>query len=351
LKKEKGMKKIAVEEHFSTPEFQDLMRQITSKEYANKQVVEEERYLGHEVSWVGAGVKHTTKAGEVFILDDIICDVGDKRLKIMDDEGIDVAVLSFVAPGLQILDPVTGTAMSKDLNNWLADKVKVHPDRFVGLATLAPQDPVAAANEFERCVTELGMRGTLINSHTKGEYMDDKKFWPIFETAEKLGVPVYIHPRSPSPQMIDPYIGFPDLCGSMLGFAAETSLHAVRLMLSGVFDEYPNLKIILGHLGEAIPNWLWRIDNRLKRISDPSLVKHLPSYYFRNNFAVTTSGMYWDPAFNFAYQVLGADNILFASDFPFENHYVAGEFLDNSDISPADKEKVAHLNAERLFGI
>ena len=190
-----------------------------------------------------------------------------------------------------------------------------------------------------------------------GEYLDNKNFWPILEAASKLDVPIYIHPKFPPAEMLKPYLGYPGLSSAVLGFAADASLHAMRLILSGVFDKYPNLKIILGHMGEALPFWLWRMDSRIKEEIKQNEIaakyykdfKKNPSEYFKENFYVTTSGMFWHPALVFVCQVLGADRILFATDYPYESGKEAVEFLKTAPISKADKEKIAHKNAEKLF--
>ena len=206
-------------------------------------------------------------------------------------------------------------------------------------------------------MTELGLKGAMINGNIQGEFLDEKKFWPIFERAEKLDVPIYIHPKMPPADMIKPYLPYPAVASAMAGFAAEAYLHAMRLICSGVFDRYPGLKIILGHMGEAFPFWLWRIDSRYQsEISgDPASAKFYeylqknPSEYFINNFFVTTSGMFWNPVLEFVCSVLGAEKVLFAVDYPYESSKTAVDFMDTSTISDAEKEKICHLNAERLL--
>ena len=247
-----------------------------------------------------------------------------------------------------MLDAPAAKAMAKKINNNLADVVKKYPDRFAGLASIAPQDPEEAASELARAVQELGLRGASINSHTKGEYLDNKKYWCIFKEAERLDVPIYIHPRSPSPDMIKPYLEYEGLETAMLGFAHETGLHALRLICSGLFDDFPRLKIILGHLGESLPYWLWRIDNRIQTLVNVRSQKK-PSQYIKDNFYITTSGIFWQPPFMCAYMGLGADRILFAVDYPLEEVAEAIQFMDAAPICDVDREKVYHLNAEMLF--
>jgi len=280
-----------------------------------------------------------------------LLDVGEGRLQQMSADGVDMQVLSMTQPGVQVFEPAKGVALAKEANDQMAEVIKRHSDRFVGLASIAPQDPKAAADELERAVTKLGYRGANINSNVFGEYLDEKKFWPIFEQAEKLDVPIYIHPRLPSPDMIKPYQAYPGLSDAMIGFAAEVSLHALRLICSGLFDEYPKLKIVIGHMGEALPYWLWRIDNHFSRTDMTKRLKRLPSQYFKENFYITTSGMFFEPALLCAYLVLGAERILFAVDYPYEAMKPAVDFIDAAAISDIDKEKICHGNAEKLLKI
>jgi 2,3-dihydroxybenzoate decarboxylase len=258
-------------------------------------------------------------------------------------------VLSLISPGVQVFDAATGTSLARRVNDQLYRIVQKYPGKFAGLAALAPQDPRGAADELERAVKELGLKGASINSHTRGEYLDDKKYWVIFERAERLGVPIYIHPRMPSPGMLKPYLTYPSLATAMSGFAAEVSLHALRLILSGLFDEHPGVKIILGHLGEGLPFWLWRLDNRWLRMPQGMIIKKRPSQYIKDHFFITTAGNFSVSAFLCAYLELGADRILFAVDSPLESNREAVQFMEGLPISDGDKEKVCHLNAERLF--
>jgi len=337
------MKKISIEEHFTTEEYLDCLQAIVEKKYPVPEVMEEEKMLHHEVPFLypskrEEGVKR-------------LLDIGEGRIGDMDEDGIDMQVLSLVSPGVQVLDASAGTALAKKTNDKLSEAVREHPDRFAGFACLAPQNPGGAADELERAVKDLGLKGACINSHVKGEYLDLKKYWVIFERAEKLGVPIYIHPRAPSPGMQEPFLDYPMLVTAMCGFAFEVSLHALRLIASGLFDEYPKLKIILGHLGEALPYWLWRIDNIFLRTSNPEKLNKPPADYFRENFYVTTSGMFWQPPLLGAYLALGADRILFAVDYPMEANKPAVQFMEEVSICDSDKEKIYHLNAEKLLAL
>lgn len=260
-------------------------------------------------------------------------------------------------PGVELFDAADGTSVAKGINDELSETIKRYPQRLAGFTTIAPQDPEGAAEELERSVNKLGLKGALITGNIKGEFLDDKKFWPIFEMAEKLDVPIYIHPKMPPADMIKPYLAYPGLQSAMAGFAAEAQLHAMRLICSGVFDNYPELKIILGHLGESIPFCLWRIDSRFEEekqsdIASAEVYKYLqrtPSQYFKENFYVTTSGMFWEPVIEFVTSVLGADRILFAADYPYENSTEAVKAVAATSISSEDKEKICHGNAEKIL--
>ena len=277
-------------------------------------------------------------------------DLEKDRLSKMDEAGVAIQVLSLSTPGCELFEPSEGVAQARKANDALAQAVRRHPDRFVGFAALPAQVPEAAADELERTVKELGFRGALINSHVRGgEYLDDKKYWPIFKKAEALGVPIYLHPRIPSPQMLAPYktYGY-TLAGSTLGFAAETSLHAMRLIMSGLFDTCPGLKIILGHLGEALPFWLDRMD---RHYGGKVAIDKKPSQYLKDNFFMTLSGMPFGPAFMCVYLALGGDHILFASDYPYDDPREAVRFVETLPISDSDKHKICHANMEALLGI
>jgi 5-carboxyvanillate decarboxylase len=339
------MKKIAIEEHFSTPEHLEQFRLIMKKEYPVREVLEAEKQFSTELRWLAPSTSF--KDGPEILAGKVL-DMGEQRINQMEEDGIDMQVVSLVSPGVQVFEAAAATEMAKRTNDALSKAVKKYPKKFAGLAAVAPQDPAGAAKELERAVKELGLKGASINSHTRGEYLDDKKFWPIFEMAERLGVPIYIHPRAPSPEMIKPYLAHPMLATAMSGFSAEVGLHALRLIVSGVFDKYPGAKIILGHLGESLPFWLWRLDNRWARMAGGS-IKKKPSDYFKENFYVTTSGNFSIPAFYCAYLELGAERILFAVDYPFEANDEGVKFMDTLPVSDADKEKISHLNAESLF--
>ncbi|HEX5418970.1 MAG TPA: amidohydrolase family protein [Gammaproteobacteria bacterium] len=283
-------------------------------------------------------------------------DLDARRIGDMDASGIDKQLLSLTAPGVQIFDAATAAGLSVAYNDELADAVRRHPRRFAGLAAVAPQDPAHAAYELERGVRKLGLKGAIINSHTQGEYLDDAKFWPIFESAEALGVPVYIHPQTPPRSMIQPFLES-GLEGAVYGFAVETGLHLLRLIMSGVFDRFPGLRIVVGHLGEGLPYWLFRVDFfhagmvRTRRYENIRPLEKKPSDYMRENIYVTTSGMAWEPAIMYARSVLGADRVLYAMDYPYQ--YIREEVAvtDNLPITAEEKKALYQLNAERVFGL
>jgi predicted TIM-barrel fold metal-dependent hydrolase len=218
---------------------------------------------------------------------------------------------------------------------------------------VAPQDPARAIKEADRAINKLKLNGIIINSHTNGEYLSEQKYWPLLEAIASFRVPLYIHPRAPMPAMVAPY-RTNHLEHAIWGYQAETGLHGLQLIVSAVFDHIPNLKIVLGHMGEAIPYWLYRIDNRFERSiprGDRPKLKHRPSDYFKQNFMITTSGMNWHPVLQFCISVLSADNIMWAIDYPYQESAEAVEFMNAAPISDEDKEKIFHRNAERVFGI
>lgn len=282
-----------------------------------------------------------------------LTDLGAGRIAHMDETGIAMQVISITSPGVQVFEAGLATALARQANDQLSDAVKVYPDRFVGLTAVAPQSPAAAAKEIERGAQQLDLRGVLINSHTFGEYLDDKKYWEIFEAAEANSAPIYLHPRTPSPAMIAPFLDY-GLYFAGWGFTIETATHALRLIMGGVFDRFPRLKIILGHMGEGLPYWLQRLDNRYLlqvKIGAVEKMPRLPSEYFRENFVITTSGVCSPPALRHALDVLGAEAVLFAADYPYESVAEAVDFMDNAPISDEDRLKIYQTNAEKLFNL
>lgn len=282
----------------------------------------------------------------------------DKRLRDMDEAGIDMQVISFARGDTKELSASEDLSAAKSINDMLAGIAEKYPERLAFYTTLPMRDPDGAARELERAVKNLGLKGPMIFAGHDGSYVDERKFWGIYETAEKLDVPVYIHPGELLPDMREPYVTYPILSYAMWGFAAATGLHAMRLIVSGVFDRYPGLKIMLGHLGEGIPYWLWRIDKHyvtdqamVEKDAPGSSLKKEPSQYFKENFYVTTSGMCWQPVLQFVLSVVGADRILFACDYPPEPALEGSQFIDSMPLSAGEREKICHLNAEKLLRI
>lgn len=285
-----------------------------------------------------------------------LTDLGTLRLRDMDETGIAKQILSLTAPGVQIFDADTAVCLARSSNDELAEAVLRYPSRFDGLAAIAPQHPAEAAKELERAVRQLGLKGAIINSHTQGAYLDDRRFWDIFEAAAALRVPIYLHPNTPSPAMIAPFLES-GLNGAIFGFAVETALHMLRIVVSGVFDRFPELQIVLGHLGEGLPYWFFRIDfmhDRMVRSNRYASIKKLerkPSEYLKENVVVTTSGMAWQPPILYAQSVLGVDRVLYAMDYPYQFVPDEVKVTDNLPVSPEGLRKFYQTNAERIFSL
>ncbi len=285
---------------------------------------------------------------------DYIVDLGEQRLRHMDERGIDVQILSLTSPGVQVLERDLAVSFAASSNDILADAVKAHPTRYAGLAAIAPQDPAAAAKELERGVNALGLKGAVINSHTMGEYLDDQKFWAIFEAAEALDVPIYLHPQVPPRGLVEKLLER-GLDGAIYGFAVETGMHLLRIMISGAFDRFPKLQMIVGHGGEALPFWMYRNDYMhragvlSKRYESMQPTQHTISEYMRRNVSITSSGVAWSPAITFCQQVLGVDRVMYAMDYPYQHGVEEVIASDNFAMSDADKKAFFQTNAERIF--
>jgi 5-carboxyvanillate decarboxylase len=283
-------------------------------------------------------------------------DLGERRLADMDAAGIDRQIISLTCPGTQILDRDRGVAMATLANDQLAEACQKYPDRFTGLTAIAPQDPASAAAEIERGASRLGFKGVIINSHTQGEYLDDPKFWPIFEAAQALDTPIYLHPNTPPRNMIGPMIEA-GLDSAIYGFAVETGLHLLRIITAGVFDRFPGLRLVVGHLGEALPFWLYRIDYmhaatvRAGRYESIRPIGRKPSEYLRSNVWVTTSGMAWAPAIMFCREVLGPDRVMYAMDYPYEYTPEEVTAQDALPVDAAAKKAFFQDIAEQVFNL
>jgi len=257
-----------------------------------------------------------------------LSDVGEERLADMDAAGIDHAILSLTAPGTQVLDPARAREIAQLANERIAEACRAHPARFSGLAAVGFEDAPSAVAELERGVTELGLKGLVCNSHIRGHYLDEERFHPILEAAEALDVPIYLHPQTPPRDMIRPMLEA-GLDGAIFGFGVETGMHLLRMIVRGVFDRFPNLRVVVGHLGEALPFWLYRLDymhaaqQRANRYQGNPRLELTVSEYLRRNVWITTSGMAWAPAIMFCREVLGPDRVMYAMDYPYQ--YVPDE--------------------------
>ena len=280
-----------------------------------------------------------------------LLDLGELRLREMDEAGIDVQVLSHGAPGTQKMDAETAVRMTRQTNDRLHAFIQTNPERFYAFGILPTPDPKAAADELERVVTRLGFKGAMIHGLTNGRFIDDKPFWPIFERAQALDVPLYIHPSFPNPVVAAAYyndyvVQYPEILGPALGFTVEAATQGVRLVLSGLFEQYPRLKMILGHLGEGIPFLLWRIDQSLSRPGNRT-------GSFRDtvcaHFYLTTSGNFSDTALTCSVAEMGIDRILFSVDWPFISNELGTRWLQRTALSVEDKAKVFGGNARTLL--
>ncbi len=278
----------------------------------------------------------------------------DRRVEIMDQHGVDMQLLLLTAPGVQMFDAETAVRLAALSNDILAGQIARRPARFAGLGSFAPQDPKAAAREIERVRTKLKLGGLVVNSHTNNEWYDSEKYYPIFEAAEALDAPIYIHPRAPRWDMAGGFDTF-GMENALWGYGVEVSTHCLRLIFSGLFDRFPKLKIVIGHMGEAIPFWLWRIDYMHKNSAVASgaapALKLTPSEYFKRNFWITTSGQENPLALQYSIDMLGADRVMWAIDYPYQPTEPAVRFMDDAPLDDATKTLVYGETAAKLFHI
>lgn len=352
----RGVRKIATEEAFLIPEVADAVRAVvrrggTSLDLSLLKIV----YDGPPTAAADApAVVSGSGNRDAFArtLLPRLLDVDAGRLAEMDANRVDMHVLSLGVPGVQMFEADQAVSLARLSNDRLAEIIRRHPTRFAGLAAFAPQDPRAAATEMERAITSLKLNGFLVNSHTAGIYLDDPRCWPILEAAEALGKPLYIHPRAPSDGMATPFRDY-RLEGAIWGYAVEAGTHAMRLMLSGVLDRFPRLQIVLGHMGEALPFWLWRLDFMASPGSRAALKNQLkPSEYMRRNFWITTSGVEDPLVLRFCIDKLGIDRVMWAIDHPYQPTPPAVAFIESATtVSEQERAQVAHGNAQRVFGI
>lgn len=338
-----GCKRIATEEAFLTKDMVSAYRDLIARKGSSD--IGFNSFMGYYLTNPSERTRGVAARLE---------DLGQRRIDDMDATGIDLQILSLTAPGVQIFDADTAVSAARDVNDELAAAITAHPTRYAGLAAIAPQKPGEAAKELERAVRTLNLKGAIVNSHTHGEYLDDEKFWDIFAAAEALNVPIYIHPTTPPNNMIKPFIDR-GLDGAVFGFAVETGLHALRIVVSGAFDRFPNLRIVLGHLGEGLPYWLHRLDfmhgssvAAKRYASQPKLARRV-SDYLRENFYYTTSGMAWTPPIRYVQSVMGMDRVMYAMDYPYQFVPAEVDVTDTLPIDDADLKAFYQTNAERVF--
>ena len=342
---DRGYLRIATEEAFATREQIDCYLRMVKDGTGDKGLVS---------LWGFYARSPSERATQIL---ERLLDLGEQRIRHMDQTGIDKAVLALTAPGAQPLTDLTeARRLAQRANDYLAGHVARRPDRYVGMTTVAPQDPDWSATEILRGARELGFKGVQINSHTQGQYLDHPRFDPIFRALADTGQPLYIHPSTPPDSMIGPMLEA-GLDGAIFGFGVETGLHLLRLIVSGIFDRYPQLQIMVGHMGEALPFWVYRLDYmhqasvRSQRYAQMKPLKKTILEYLRSNVLITTSGMAWAPAILFTQQVVGEDRVMYAMDYPYQ--FVADEVRthDDLDIPLAAKKKLMQTNAERWFAL
>ncbi len=323
------MRTITLEEHYATPGYMDGPG----------------RKLKERASTPGSPLANVVEK---------LCDISDGRIASMDAAGIDMQVLSLTSPGLEQLDAAEAIPLAREANEYVAAAARKHPDRLGGFAALPTAAPEAAVAELTRTTRELGFKGAMINGHVRGRYLDDKFFWPILEGAQALHVPIYLHPTQPPQPVIDAsYSGFSPVVNEMLagagwGWHIETAVHLIRMILGGVFDEFPRLQLVIGHLGESLPAMFQRLD--VMGMGTTKLRRPITAY-LRENVHYTFSGFNFQPTFLDLLLQVGVDRIMFSADHPYASMEQARAFLDRLPVSPADRERIAHGNAEQLLGL
>lgn len=336
-------RRIATEEAYAPPELLRTYRELIARGSVGD--------IGFTSMW-GYFLENPTPRVRSVV--DKLQDLGEGRIADMDRAGIDMQLLSITAPGVQMLERAEAVTLARTFNDDLAAHIAPQPDRFAALATIAPQDPAEAAKELDRAVRVLNFRGAIVNSHTNGAYLDDPACWEIFEAAEALDVPVYLHPTSPSKGLIEPLLAR-GLEGAIYGFAVETGMHVLALIVAGVFDRFPRLKLVVGHLGEALPFWMWRLDFMHRgglasgRYASWAPLKRKPSEYLRENVYVTTSGMPTPPVIEFCQRQLGMDRVMYAMDYPYQSD--PAEVLETEQLACTDDELglLFEGNARKVF--
>ncbi len=317
------MKKIALEEHFSGPGFEKYMQAV--RDQFDPAVLSE--------------------------IEVLLPEFNERRLAAMDAAEIEIAVLSQTAPGVQYeSDSRVALQAARASNDFLHRQISLHPARYRGFACLAMQDPRGAADELERCVREYQFVGALVNGNTDGVYLDDRRYWPFWQKVAELDVPFYLHPGNPydHPHM---YAGRPELNGATYSWTCETAAHALRLVFSGVFDDFPRLRIILGHMGEGLPFMLWRLDSRIMVTPYGKSMKRLPSEVIREHFVITTSGVCANGPLLCSLSELGEDAVMFSVDYPYEDTKTAADFIEKAPVDESVREKICYRTAERVLNL
>jgi 2,3-dihydroxybenzoate decarboxylase len=317
----KRIRKIALEEHFSAPGFGEYSKAFTQH--------------------IDAAALADLRAR--------LTDFNDIRLAEMDRDGIDYAILSQSGPSVQAEpDAQLAIRRARENNDFLAAQIAPHPERFGGFATLPMHAPHEAAKELTRTVRELGFKGALVNGHTQGVYYDDPAYDAFWEQMQDLDVPLYLHPTD---AWIMPavFAGHPELAGATWGWGVETGTHALRLLFGGVFDRFPRLKVILGHMGEGLPFLRWRLDSRFEVYPHGITLARTPSEYFGSNLLITTSGVCSAPSLAGAIGEMGAQAVMFSVDYPYESSAIAADFIEQAPLTDEVRHLVCHGNAERIF--
>ncbi len=340
---DRGYLRIATEEAFATREQIDAIMQLVKDGKADKGTVS---------LW---GFYATSPSERAQWIMDCLYDIGEQRIRHMDETGIDKAIIALTSPGVQpLFDVEQAKTIAYNANNALKDACEKYPDRFYGMIAICPQDPEWSAQELKRGKEELGFHGVQVNSHTQGHYLDEEQFDPILRACADLDLPLYIHPQGPPDDMIGTMVDS-GLDGAVFGFGVETAYHGLRMLTTGVFDRYPSLQMMLGHGCEAIPYWIYRHNfmfqagvrsNRYERLKP---LQHDLQHYLRTNVLATNSGMPFEPAVKLLLEVMGEDRVMYAMDYPYQ--YVPDEVraMDNLDITDAQKKKFFQTNAERWF--
>jgi predicted TIM-barrel fold metal-dependent hydrolase len=290
-------------------------------------------------------------------LQEQLMDIGENRIARMDELGIDMQLLLLTAPGVQVLHPAEGTALARLANDRLAAACRRYPDRFAGLTVFAPQDVNGAIAEIERGMKTLRLNGAVINSHFRGRYLDELEYWPILEALEAHDAALYIHPTIPPKAWSQPY-EFRGFGGALAGFSHEVWMHVMGLIMSGAFDRFPKLRVVIGHMGEGMPLLLYRFDwmqsnadgrSNLRGGAPAVTLRHKISHYFKNNIWITTSGQGWEPSVKFCMDVLGPDRVIYAMDYPYQQSADEVAAYDAFDITAEHKKMLMQTNAEQVF--